>query len=93
MKTLVIPYRRDMKNILLLLTLTSFLFSCGIKTNTEITNKARNRQTNQMKLNSNADQEQIQLILERMNLYSEGFVKKCRQGSYPFFFPNLCDLW
>ena len=69
MKTVVIPYRRDMKNILLLLTLTSFLFSCGIKTNTEITNKARNRQTN-------ADQEQIQLILERMNLYNESFVEK-----------------
>ena len=47
----------------------SFLFSCGIKTNTEITNKARNHQTN-------ADQEQIQLILERMNLYNESFVEK-----------------
>ena len=93
MKTVVIPYRHDMKSILLWLTLTSFLFSCGIKTNTEITNKAKSRQTNQMKLNSNTDQEQIQLILERMNLCSEGFVKKCRQGSYPFFFSNLCDLW
>ena len=51
-----------------------FLFSCGIKTNTELTNKAKNRKTNQMKLNSNTDQEQIQLILERMNLYNESFV-------------------
>ena len=57
-----------------LLTLTFFLFSCGIKTNTELTNKAKNRKTNQMKLNSNTDQEQIQLILERMNLYNESFV-------------------
>ena len=68
------PYRHDMKNILLLLTLTFFLFSCGIKTTTELTNKAKNRKTNQMKLNSNTDQEQIQLILERMNLYNESFV-------------------
>ena len=51
-----------------------FLFSCGIKTNTELTNKAKNRKTNQMKLNSNTDPEQIQLILERMNLYNESFV-------------------
>ena len=75
MKTVVIPYRHDMKSILLWLTLTSFLFSCGVKTNTEITNKAKSRKTNQMKLNSNTDQEQIQLILERMNLYREGFVQ------------------
>ena len=76
MKTVVIPYRHDMKSILLWLTLTPFLFSCGIKTNTEITNKAKSRQTNQMKLNSNTDQEQIQLILERMNLCNESFVEK-----------------
>ena len=46
-----------------------FFIQLWNKTNTKITNKARNRQTN-------ADQEQIQLILERINLCNESFVEK-----------------